>query len=531
MTRKSEGATAGLRRGRTLATAGFGAATLIGGLIYAMPANAATNPTASVAMPASILNDGTPATATITLTGGDVTYNNLLYKFTLTIPGDSSCTGVAVAPSATNPGPAGTLSGCVFTVTGNQSIAANAAATPNKYDIAVNNASASGTASLAFEIDQTDGSGGFLRTLATANGSAPISGPAAATFNKVPNAIVKQNYTQQLIKPAVGGSPSTTVYQSVTRTDPVTNVTTTCYEVDSTTTTVNGVVYTVLNDDLALDPISGKIISGPHDVSGTTKAAPVYGPNGGSDSNPASYIVVTNNGTGGAGTTAAAGTCADATLATAGAVSTPAVAAHDVSSGAFQIPVVFKDVPLNGTFAKQIYSLGDAGQSTGYADGSFQPTSPITRQAMAALLDFSYSNYGSDTSCVDISVASPYSDLPATSPFCAAIYQTSNLGLFNGYAGGTFQPTKNISRQAISAVLFRQDSYDRLGEVNGDAACTTPVPFNDVSTQNQFCGDIEWMSTNGISKGYSDGGFHPAANSSRQATAAFIYGLQQLENS
>jgi len=528
MTRKSEGATAGLRRGRTLATAGLGAATLIGGLIYAMPANAATNPTASVTMPASILNDGTPATATITLTGGDVTYNNLAYKFTLSVPGDSSCTGVTVTPSATNPGPAGTLAGCVFTVTGNQTITANQAATPENYDLAINSATSTGTVSLAFEVDQTDGSGGFLRTLATASGSAPISGPTAATFNKVPNAIVKQNYTQQLFSPAVGGTQTTTVYQSVSHTNTTTNVTTTCYVVDSSTTTVNGVVYTDLNDGLELDPATGRIISNPFVSGTTTKAAPVYGPNNGTDSNPASYIVVVNNGTGGAGTPAAAGTCSDPAIV--GGVSTPAVAAHDVSSGAFQVPVVFTDVPLTGTFAKQIYSLGDQGIITGYADGSFQPTTPISRQAMAALLDADYGNYGSDTSCVNIGVDSPYSDVPATSQFCAAIWDVSNEGLFNGYAGGTFQPTKSISRQAIAAVLFRDYSDFRLGAPNGDAACTLPVPFNDVSAQSPFCGDIEWMSNNGLSKGYADGGFHPTADSSRQAVAVFLYQLQQLEN-
>jgi len=528
MTRKSEGATAGLRRGRTLATAGLGAATLIGGLIYAMPANAATNPTASVSMPASILNDGTPATATITLTGGDTAFTDLGSKITLTIPGDSTCAGVTITPTGANPGPGGTLSGCVFTVTTTPDMTANQAATPESYAISVTSATASGTLSLAYELDQLNATGGYLRTLATANGTAPISGPAAATFNEVPNAILKQNYTQQLFNAAVGGTQTTTVYQSVTRTDPVTNVTTTCYEVDSTTNSVNGVTYTVLNDTLNLDPATVKIISNPYlPVGGTvTKARPVYGPNGGTDSNPAKYIVVVNNGTGGAASPVAAGTCADSTLAAAGAVSTPAVAPHDVSSGPIQIPVVFKDVPLTGTFAKQIYSLGDAGISTGYPDGSYQPTNPISRQAMAALLE---PGDGSNDPCSS-ATDSAYSDVPYTSGFCWAINDASSAGLFNGYAGGTFHPTANISRQAIAAVMFRAYSLFR-GTGTGDAACSTPVPFNDVSAQSPFCGDIEWMKTNGLSNGYSDGGFHPTAPSSRQAIAVFLYQLQQLENS
>jgi hypothetical protein len=532
MTRKKEEATAGLRRGRTLATAGLGAATLIGGLVYAMPANAAGTVTASLTpASASVINDGTSSDAlTIKVNNGTATAltANVGYRFVLTVPNDSTCAGVSLtadAADATAPTIAQTPGTCQWTTATTQTVAAGGSAS-DIYDLAVTSGSgATGTVSIAATVVE-----GGAGDLATANASVQLVGPGAATFSKVPSAVIKQNYSAQLFTPPTGGSsPTYTVYQSQSHQDPTTKVTTTCY-----VQTYSGGVGTVdLNDNLVLDLSTGKVQSvfpdgakagDPGPAGESTTTPPTFA----TDSAPASYIVIANNNTGGAGATVAAGTCADPAIG--GGVSTPAVAVHDVSSGAFQVPVLFKDVPLTAKFAPAIYALGDSGQSTGYADGSYQPTNPISRQAMASMLDSRNNPLGPIATCAS-ATDSPYSDVPYTSQFCPAIVDTSNVGLFNGYTDGTFKPAKDISRQAISAVLFREYSLDRLGSTGGgDAACTTPVPFNDVSTQNQFCGDIEWMSTNGLSKGYTDGGFHPAANASRQAVAQFLYQLNALEN-
>jgi hypothetical protein len=58
-----------------------------------------------------------------------------------------------------------------------------------------------------------------------------------------------------------------------------------------------------------------------------------------------------------------------------------------------------------------------------------------------------------------------------------------------------------------------------------DPACTGG-PFDDVPASNPFCGDIAWLSHQDITRGYDDGGFHPDAVVSRQVMAAFLYRLQ-----
>jgi hypothetical protein len=51
-------------------------------------------------------------------------------------------------------------------------------------------------------------------------------------------------------------------------------------------------------------------------------------------------------------------------------------------------PVVasFTDVPTTHPFFREIEALAASGVSTGYADGTFRPSDPVTRQAMAAFL-------------------------------------------------------------------------------------------------------------------------------------------------
>jgi hypothetical protein len=54
---------------------------------------------------------------------------------------------------------------------------------------------------------------------------------------------------------------------------------------------------------------------------------------------------------------------------------------------------------------------------------------------------------------------------------------------------------------------------------------TDTTSFSDVSSGFVFYEDVEWMADEDITRGYSDGTFRPAAPVTRQAMAAFIYRL------
>lgn len=115
----------------------------------------------------------------------------------------------------------------------------------------------------------------------------------------------------------------------------------------------------------------------------------------------------------------------------------------------------FSDIPASHPFCHQIMWMVDAGLANGYLDGTFKPTNPISRQAMAAFL-FRLALQVEEGSCA----GTGFPDVANDHPFCHEIAWMVAGGITDGYADGTFRPTTTISRQAAAAFLHR---FDGLG--------------------------------------------------------------------
>ncbi|OWY59808.1 hypothetical protein B7486_72575, partial [cyanobacterium TDX16] len=85
---------------------------------------------------------------------------------------------------------------------------------------------------------------------------------------------------------------------------------------------------------------------------------------------------------------------------------------------------------------------------------------------------------------------------------------------------GLFRPSAPVSRAAMAAFMFRfQDEP------------TGPFPnpgFTDVGAGHPFFEEISWMADAGITTGFTDGTFRPAAPVTRQSMAAFLFRLLGL---
>jgi hypothetical protein len=91
-------------------------------------------------------------------------------------------------------------------------------------------------------------------------------------------------------------------------------------------------------------------------------------------------------------------------------------------------------------------------------------------------------------------------------------------GISTGYDDGTYRPSAPVSRQAMSAFMYRL--------ADEPAFVKPPTPsFDDVGLTHPFFREVEWLASTGVTTGYDDGGYHPAAAVSRQAMAAFLYRL------
>jgi DNA-binding beta-propeller fold protein YncE len=192
----------------------------------------------------------------------------------------------------------------------------------------------------------------------------------------------------------------------------------------------------------------------------------------------------------------------------------PRSAAVSATPASGEVPG-FSDVGPGHPFLDDITWMVQQGITSGYEDGTFRPSAPVSRQAMAAFL---YRLADPDPVPTAPGTAS-FSDVGLSHPFFAEVEWMAAEGISEGYADGTFRPSAPVTRGAMSAFLFRLADPDPVPTAPGTAS------FSDVGLSHPFFAEVEWMAAEGISEGYADGTFRPGAPVSRQAMAAFLHRL------
>ena len=110
----------------------------------------------------------------------------------------------------------------------------------------------------------------------------------------------------------------------------------------------------------------------------------------------------------------------------------------------------------------------------------------------------------------------PFKDVPAESAFATEIAWLKTKGITTGFPNGTYAPLEPVNRDAMAAFLYRLSG----SPVHKPAA---RPKFTDVSADNQFYKEIDWLSSSKVTTGWSDGTFRPVTPINRDAMAAFLY--------
>lgn len=183
------------------------------------------------------------------------------------------------------------------------------------------------------------------------------------------------------------------------------------------------------------------------------------------------------------------------------------------------LTVTFGDIPVGTPFYDDMAWLARTRVAAGYPDGTYHPTAPVTRQAMAAFLyRFGVKPALQPAPAAPTCDSPPYPDVPVDAPFCGEIAWMKAQGIAAGYPDGSFHPRDPVRRHAMAAFLYRLD-----GLPTGDDPTCVTMPFADVPTDAPFCGEISWLKQTGLSNGYPDGTYHVADVITRQAIAAFLH--------
>ncbi|PMC76957.1 S-layer homology domain-containing protein [Brachybacterium sp. UMB0905] len=110
----------------------------------------------------------------------------------------------------------------------------------------------------------------------------------------------------------------------------------------------------------------------------------------------------------------------------------------------------FSDVAPSAEHYAAIIWAHQEGITTGWSDGTFRPTAPIARDAMAA---FVYRFAGSpDAAAPDVD---PFTDVSKTSKFAKEIAWMKAEGIAEGWSDGTYRPLQDVKRDAMAAFLYR----------------------------------------------------------------------------
>lgn len=108
----------------------------------------------------------------------------------------------------------------------------------------------------------------------------------------------------------------------------------------------------------------------------------------------------------------------------------------------------FRDMSPSSMFYKETAWAAAKGIVQGWTDGTFRPTAPIQRAAIAAMLMRAAGGTGQ-------TARTPFRDVPASHQFAKEIGWAANNGITRGWSDGTFRPWEPTNRDAMAAFMTR----------------------------------------------------------------------------
>ena len=110
------------------------------------------------------------------------------------------------------------------------------------------------------------------------------------------------------------------------------------------------------------------------------------------------------------------------------------------------------------TYDEAVAVVSEVGIVDGYADGKFNPTNTLTRQAAAKIICNLI--LGPTTAAELHADTAPYKDVPANGEFAGYIAYCAKRGIISGYVDGTFRPGGTLTGYAFMKMLLGALGYD-----------------------------------------------------------------------
>ncbi len=170
----------------------------------------------------------------------------------------------------------------------------------------------------------------------------------------------------------------------------------------------------------------------------------------------------------------------------------------------------FSDVPVGSTFYANVQCLACRGIVGGYSDGTFRPSSYVTRGQMAKFI----ANAAGYTETIP-SNRQTFTDVPASNSFWVYIERAVAHGVVGGYSDGSYKPGNSVTRGQMAKFVGLAAGYS-------DAIPANRQTFPDVAPGSTFWVYVEQVAAHGVVGGYTDGTYRPTNRVTRGQTAKFI---------
>lgn len=172
----------------------------------------------------------------------------------------------------------------------------------------------------------------------------------------------------------------------------------------------------------------------------------------------------------------------------------------------------FPDVKRSAWFYDKVETVAQANIFNGNDQGYFQPGKDITRaefaMAMAKMAGVNLASYRGTR---------PFSDVPASQWYAAAITWVKAKGLMTGDPGGTFRPSDPISRQEMCLVIYN------LLKGEGYSTTASGLTFPDNGSISSWARNAVYTCRQlGLVSGDDKGYFNPRGNTKRSAAATLL---------
>lgn len=163
------------------------------------------------------------------------------------------------------------------------------------------------------------------------------------------------------------------------------------------------------------------------------------------------------------------------------------------------------NVAVNHPFYKEMTYLLNEKIIKGYPDGTFRPSSFVTRGQAATMIGRALGLNGKARKTI-------FKDVDSSSDSSGYIASAVDKGIITGFPDKTYRPNVPVTRGQMANLISR--AFELKTEV--------PMKFSDVQKQSSSYVHISRILAEGITQGYPDGTFKPNQSITRAQFSAFL---------